>query len=108
MKLKKLKSAHFERQSKLIPRFIIWNGRGKTAVKNTPTPVGARCHEDRFGYIRKNIESVIKPFAVDTSVSLALNDPDRRAAILNSDLEKINSWAKWWKVSFIEEKKLNC
>ena len=24
----------------------------------------------------------------DTSVSLALNDPDRRAAILNSDLEK--------------------
>ena len=37
-------------------------------------------------------------------MSLALNDPSRRAAILNSDLEKINSWAKQWKVSFNEEK----
>ena len=54
--------------------------------------------------ITKNIESVIKLFADDTSVSLALKDPDRRAAILNSDLEKINSWAKRWKVSFNEEK----
>ena len=35
---------------------------------------------------------------------LALKDPDRRAAILNSDLEKIKSWAKRWKVSFNEEK----
>ena len=43
------------------------------------------------------------------SVSLTLNDPDRRAAILNSDLEKVNSWAKQWKVSFNEEKQqLNC
>ena len=41
--------------------------------------------------ITKNVESVIKLFADDTSVSLALKDPDRRAAILNSDLEKINS-----------------
>ena len=55
--------------------------------------------------ITKNIESVIKLFADDTSVSLALKDPDRRAAILNSDLEKINSWAKRWKVSFNEKKK---
>ena len=54
--------------------------------------------------ITKNIESVIKLFADDTIVSLALKDPDRRAAILNSDLEKINSWAKRWKVSFNEEK----
>ena len=37
-------------------------------------------------------------------MSLALNDLDRRAAILNSDLEKINSWAKQWKVSINEEK----
>ena len=44
--------------------------------------------------ITKNIESVIKLFANDTSVSPALKDPDRRAAILNSDLEKINSWVK--------------
>ena len=40
----------------------------------------------------------------DTSVSLALNDPERRAASLNSDQEKINNWEKQWKVSFIEEK----
>ena len=33
-----------------------------------------------------------------------MKDPDRRAAILNSDLEKINSLAKRWKVSFNEEK----
>ena len=38
-------------------------------------------------------------------MSLALKDPDRRAAILNSDLKKINSWTKRWKVSFNEEKK---
>ena len=37
-------------------------------------------------------------------MSLALKKPDRRAAILNSDLEKINSRAKRWKVSFNEEK----
>ena len=54
--------------------------------------------------ITKNIESVTKHFADDTSVSLALKDPDRRAAVLNSDLEQINSWAKRWKVSFNEEK----
>ena len=54
--------------------------------------------------ITKNIESVIKLFADDTSVSFALKDPDRRAAILNSDLEKINNRAKRWKVSFNEEK----
>ena len=52
----------------------------------------------------KNIESVIKRFAHDTNVSLALIVPGRRAASLNSDLEKINSWAKQWKVSFLEEK----
>ena len=37
-------------------------------------------------------------------MSLALKDPDRIPAILNSGLEKINSWAKRWKVSFNEEK----
>ena len=57
--------------------------------------------------IAKNIESVIKPIADDTSMSLALKDPDRRVAVLNSDFEKINTWAKRWKVSFNDEK-LNC
>ena len=39
--------------------------------------------------IVNNIESVIKLFADDTSLSLALNIPDSRAEILNHDLEKI-------------------
>ena len=38
-------------------------------------------------------------------MSLALKDPDRRAAILNSDLQKINSWAKRWKVLMKKTKK---
>ena len=44
--------------------------------------------------IVNNIESVIKLFADDTSLSLALNNPDSRAEILNHDLETINEWAK--------------
>ena len=40
--------------------------------------------------IVNNIESVIKLFADDTSLSLALNNPDSPAEILNHDLEKIN------------------
>ena len=51
-----------------------------------------------------NIESVIKLFADDTSLSLALNNPDLHAEILNHDLEKINDWAIKWKVRFNEEK----
>ena len=38
--------------------------------------------------ITKNIESVIKLIADDTSMSLALKDPDRRVAVLNSDTHK--------------------
>ena len=54
--------------------------------------------------IVNNIESLIKLFADDTSLSLALNNPDSRAEILNHDLEKINEWAKKWKIRFNEEK----
>ena len=57
--------------------------------------------------IVNNIESVIKLFADDTSLSLALNNPDSRAEILNHDLEQINEWTKIWKVSFNEDKKMN-
>ena len=38
--------------------------------------------------IVNNTESVIKLFADDTSLSLALNNPDSRTEILNHDLEK--------------------
>ena len=56
--------------------------------------------------IVNNIESVIKLFADDTSLSLALNNPDSRAEILNHDLEQINEWAKNGKLD-ITKKKLN-
>ena len=54
--------------------------------------------------IVNNIESVIKLLADDTSLSLALNNHESRAEILNHDLEQINEWAKKWKVRFNEEK----
>ena len=57
--------------------------------------------------IVNNIESVIKLFADDISLSLALNNPDSRAEILNHDLEQINEWAKKCKVRFNEEKTNN-
>ena len=47
-----------------------------------------------------NIKSTIKLLADDTSIYLALNDPNERAEILNSDLSQIDMWAKTWKVSF--------
>ena len=47
---------------------------------------------------------MIKLFADDTSLSLALNYPDSHAEILNHDLEQINEWAKKLKVRFNEEK----
>ena len=57
-----------------------------------------------FNDIVNNTESVIKLFADDTSLSLALNNPDSQAEILNDDLETINKWAKKWKVRFNKEK----
>ena len=57
--------------------------------------------------ITQNIESVIKLVADDTSVSLVLKDPDRRAAILNSDLEKITAGRNDGHLVLMK-KKLNC
>ena len=54
--------------------------------------------------ITNNIQSIIKLFADDTSISLALRDPLRRADILNADLEQINNWAKTWKIKFNAQK----
>ena len=48
------------------------------------------------------IQSVIKLFADVTSMSLALNNPNIKADMLNSDLKK--NWAKEWKVKFNEER----
>ena len=53
--------------------------------------------------IGHSIESIVKLFADDTSMSLGLRNPDTRAEILTCDLVKISDWAKLWKVKFNEE-----
>ena len=55
--------------------------------------------------IVKNIESVIKLFADDTSLSLALNNPDSRAEILNHDLEKLMNGPKSGKLDLTKKRK---
>lgn len=50
------------------------------------------------------INSVIKLFADDTSLYLVVNKPDEAATILNTDLEKISSWASMWLVTFNPQK----
>ena len=51
-----------------------------------------------------DIESVIKLFADDTSMYLSLENPTIRAEVLNSDLQKIMTWANKWKVNFNQAK----
>ena len=50
--------------------------------------------------LNTNLESNIKLFADDTSAYLSLDDDIRREVILNSDLQKISTWAHLWKVKF--------
>ena len=47
-----------------------------------------------------NIDCNIKLFADDTSIYITVENPFSSAALLNSDLEKINDWSKKWLVSF--------
>ena len=54
--------------------------------------------------IIKDIESDILIFADDTSLFATGSDPTETVAQLNRDLEKIQSWAKVWKVSFNAKK----
>ena len=54
--------------------------------------------------IVRDIESIIKLFADDTSIYLSIDDPERRTYILNSDLTKIMKWAETWKVDFNPQK----
>ena len=51
-----------------------------------------------------SIESIIKLFADDISMSLGPTNPDIRAEILTFDLVKISDWAKLWKIKFNGEK----
>ena len=50
--------------------------------------------------IVKDITSIIKLFADDTSIYLSMNDPATRTLTLNFDLAKIDDWARKWKVDF--------
>ena len=50
--------------------------------------------------IEYGIESNIKLFADDTSLSLALEDPNTRVEVLNRDLARISHWGNKWKVKF--------
>ena len=56
-----------------------------------------------------SINSTIKLFADDTSMYLTLDNNPTRTLRLNSDLEKIKTWAQTWKVTFNANKtdKLN-
>ena len=54
--------------------------------------------------ITTNIQSIIKLFADDTSMSLSLQNPDIRAQILNNDLTTIKEWANKWKIQFNAQK----
>ena len=50
------------------------------------------------------IESVIKLFADDTSVSLALNDPNRRATLLILTWRKLTAGRNNGKLAFLKKK----
>ena len=50
--------------------------------------------------INADLASITKLFADDTSSYLSLENDVTRAQVLNSDLQKISSWATKWKVKF--------
>lgn len=54
--------------------------------------------------ITKDLESEILLFADDTTLFAAGTDPFETSMIINRDLEKINNWAKKWKVTFNAKK----
>ena len=47
-----------------------------------------------------NIKCMIKLFADDTSLYIAVDNPDTSAVLLNNDLDQINKWSWQWLVSF--------
>lgn len=54
--------------------------------------------------IVKNIDSVIKLFADDTSMSYGSANNVVRAQVINQDLQKIEQWSKTWKIKFNDSK----
>ena len=49
--------------------------------------------------ILKNLQSEVMLFADDTCLFASAPDPAQTAEILNKDMQKINDWAKTWKVT---------
>ena len=54
--------------------------------------------------LTNTIDSKIKLFADDTSMYLSLDDNNIRTLTLNTDLDKIQTWASIWKVTFNAQK----
>ena len=50
--------------------------------------------------IVNDIDSIIRLFADDTSLYLTIDDPTTAANVIQSDINKINSWADRWLVKF--------
>ena len=50
--------------------------------------------------LRKNLSSITKLFADDTSIFSVVHDVDLSAKQLNDDLNKISEWAFQWKMAF--------
>ena len=54
-------------------------------------------------YINDIVEDIhcnIRLFADETSLFIIVDDPTEAAQLLNSDMEKIDQWAKKWLVRF--------
>ena len=51
-----------------------------------------------------DIRSNIKLFADDTTIYMIVDEADRAAEILNSDVEKIQQWSDQWLVNFNQRK----
>ena len=54
--------------------------------------------------ILTDINSTIKLFVDDTSLSLIVDDPEETAKTLNDDLVKLHAWSTKWVINFNPQK----
>ena len=50
--------------------------------------------------IVSNIHSCVNLFADDTSLYMIVNSPDQTATLMQADIDRINTWAQQWLVTF--------